>query len=297
MKKKDKNEELNSYYTNSILALEMLNLVMDQIEGNISQYYFLDPCAGEGAFFDHFPKNRRTGVDIDKRLKTSHPEYIYHNFLDLNKNNLGYKNIPNKRIVIVGNPPFSNDSNRDSIGSFGRKIGGTNQLYLQILNHSATIGDTIGMIFPRSCRRYGQMQRVYPQLHLVDEIDLGDVIYSKGKTNKDVNVGTVFRIFKVFRDQRGEPILREDQPLLKLDNSGKSTNQDWYVVEFHDPKVNLAIQRWGSTNSVGTILTNPKEIKQVQTQELEKMNLSGKRIGKQSQKYFFIYAPNLKQVS
>jgi hypothetical protein len=59
---------------------------------------WMDPHAGDGAFYDLYPEDGRIGIDIDPKR----PEFLGMNFLDFD----GFE--PGKRYAVVGNFPWPN---------------------------------------------------------------------------------------------------------------------------------------------------------------------------------------------
>lgn len=96
----------------------------------VSDYTFIEPAAGTGAFFDHLPPHRRIGLDI----VPFRPEYEKIDFLSwqppANEN----------RLAVVGNPPF----------------GYRAWLALAFVNHAAGFADYVGMILPMAFQSDGK---------------------------------------------------------------------------------------------------------------------------------------------
>jgi hypothetical protein len=67
----------------------------------IEKYTWLEPSVGEGCFYDLLPINKRIGIDIDpkRNWKFSGAKEV------IKSDYLNYK-LPNKPLIIIGNPPF-----------------------------------------------------------------------------------------------------------------------------------------------------------------------------------------------
>jgi len=95
--KENSDNILDQYFTNKELAqslYEKTSQIISKYEKNISKYFWLEPSAGDGCFYDLLPKNRRIGVDInplrDDIIKSDYLQY----------------ELPEKKLIVIGNPPF-----------------------------------------------------------------------------------------------------------------------------------------------------------------------------------------------
>ncbi|MDR1544768.1 MAG: hypothetical protein LBS50_10275 [Prevotellaceae bacterium] len=88
---------LDQYFTNKELAQNLFaktHEIISKYEKNIEKYVWLEPSVGEGCFFDLLPENKRIGIDIEPLRK------------DIIKSDYLKFEIPNKKLIIIGNPPF-----------------------------------------------------------------------------------------------------------------------------------------------------------------------------------------------
>lgn len=92
-------------------------------------YWFVDPAAGEGVFYDLLPAGRRTGVEI----VPGHAEFECADFLS-------WQPPADRRVAVVGNPPF----------------GYRAWLALAFVNHAAAFADYIGLILPMAFQSDGK---------------------------------------------------------------------------------------------------------------------------------------------
>jgi hypothetical protein len=95
-----------------------------------SDFKFIEPSAGNGAFYDLLPKDRRIGIDIMPLRK----EFIEHDFLAWKVKPNGYS------YVTIGNPPF----------------GYRAWLALAFINHAAAFSEYVGMILPMAFQSDGK---------------------------------------------------------------------------------------------------------------------------------------------
>ncbi|MDR0828653.1 MAG: hypothetical protein LBN95_00880 [Prevotellaceae bacterium] len=88
---------LDQYFTKKELAEVLFaktNQIIEKYENEIENYTWLEPSVGEGCFFDLLPENQRIGVDIEP-LRNDIVKSDYLNF-----------NLPEKKLIVIGNPPF-----------------------------------------------------------------------------------------------------------------------------------------------------------------------------------------------
>ena len=125
--------DLDRFFTKPSVASkcrEHLLDVMNKDYANIENYKFVEPSAGQGAFYDLLPADGRIGIEI----MPDNSEYEITDFLSWHPEANG------RSYVVIGNPPF----------------GYRGWLALAFLNHSATFADYIGMILPMSFQSEGK---------------------------------------------------------------------------------------------------------------------------------------------
>jgi len=96
----------------------------------ISNYKFIDPSVGAGAFFDLLPYEKRIGLDV----LPLQSEIIEHDFLtwDIKPNGARY--------ATIGNPPFGYQA----------------WLALAFINHAGVFSNYVGMILPMAFQSEGK---------------------------------------------------------------------------------------------------------------------------------------------
>ena len=124
---------LDQFFTRPEIAKECYNSLcqwMKQDGAAVSNYKFIEPAAGTGAFFDLLPSDRRIGLDI----ALFRPEYEKVDFLSWSPPVNGH------RLAVIGNPPF----------------GYRAWLALAFMNHAAGFADYVGMILPMAFQSAGK---------------------------------------------------------------------------------------------------------------------------------------------
>lgn len=138
---------------------------------NLSEYTFVEPSAGQGAFYNLLPKKRRIGIDVVKE----HPEYIQQDFLSWSPKD------KDKKYITIGNPPF----------------GYRAWLALSFVNHAGLFSDYIAFIVPMAFQSNGKsnVKDRIKGFHLVHQspIPADSFIDVDGK---NVKVNALFQIWK-----------------------------------------------------------------------------------------------------
>jgi hypothetical protein len=168
------------YFTSAELARRCVDSVAARF--TLAEFdLVVEPSAGEGAFFELLPSDKRIGIDI----LPQHPGLIEADFLAWQPPATA------GRILTIGNPPF------------GQRAA----LAFDFLAHAAAFSDMIAFILPRSFNKYTFINRVPRQFHLVDSFNCHEFTDVSGRP---VNVKAVFQIW-----QR-QTVLRE---LIQLPDS------------------------------------------------------------------------------
>jgi len=138
---------------------------------NLSEYTFIEPSAGLGAFYDLLPKDRRIGIDIVK----GNPEFIQQDFLSWQPED------KSKKYICVGNPPF----------------GYRAWLALSFVNHAEKFSDYIAFIVPMAFQSNGKsnIKDRIKSFHLVHQSSL-PIDSFIDVDDKIVKVNALFQIWK-----------------------------------------------------------------------------------------------------
>jgi hypothetical protein len=141
---------LDQFYTKEQVALELYTELKNKI--NIDDYQVhLEPSAGKGAFFKLLPEKTRLGLDLEPKYKGIKKQDF-----------LTYNHEPNKKYIVIGNPPF----------------GKCSSLAIKFFNYSATFADCIAFIIPITFNRISIQNKLNLNFHLI--------------YNKEIPIGTCF---------------------------------------------------------------------------------------------------------
>ena len=135
---------LDKFYTKKEVAQECWDIIKSKISV-IDFDIILEPSAGNGSFFNLFPKNKRLGIDIkpdDKNIR----ELDFFNF----------KPESDKKYLVVGNPPFGRSSSKA----------------ISFFNKASTFCDCIAFILPRTFKRISVQNKISLDFHLIYSKDL-----------------------------------------------------------------------------------------------------------------------------
>ncbi len=124
---------LDRFFTRTGVARachDALLRTMAEDHADQGKYKFVDPSAGDGAFFDLLPNDRRIGIEI----VPGRVDFECQDFLEWQPRLNGY------RYAVIGNPPF----------------GYRAWLALAFVNHAATFADYIGLILPMGFQSNGK---------------------------------------------------------------------------------------------------------------------------------------------
>jgi hypothetical protein len=164
---------LDQFFTRSDVAQACIRLVEAHLAKRDAEWLWVEPSAGEGAFFDHLPFPKM-GIDI----RSSRRDIVKADFLDWQPGRL------HRRVVIVGNPPFGKNA------SLARRF----------FDHSATFADIIAFILPRTFEKPHFVNRLHRSMHLVRSAPLDD--FSFEFEGEPYGVPTVFQIWEKRKSPR-----------------------------------------------------------------------------------------------
>src|SRR3989338_32594 len=127
------NVDLDQFFTQPDVAKSCWNSLCKYMKADnakISDYKFIEPSAGLGAFYDLLPDKRRVGIDVVQ----FRPDFIQHDFLSWQPKT------DKTKYACIGNPPF----------------GYRAWLALAFLNHAALFSDYVGFIMPMAFQSEGK---------------------------------------------------------------------------------------------------------------------------------------------
>ena len=125
--------DLDRFFTRPDVAKDCYASLLDAMandHADANRYKFVEPSAGEGAFFDLLPAGRRIGIEI----VPGRADFECCDFLDWKPTANGH------RYAVIGNPPF----------------GYRAWLALVFMNHAASFADYMGMILPMGFQSNGK---------------------------------------------------------------------------------------------------------------------------------------------
>jgi hypothetical protein len=108
----------------------------------------IEPSAGDGSFYNKIT-GEKIGIDLDPKIKG----LIQQDYLTFDR---FVKSNTDKKILVIGNPPFGKNSS----------------LALKFFNHSAIFADTIAFILPRTFRKASIINRLSEKFKLELETKL-----------------------------------------------------------------------------------------------------------------------------
>lgn len=140
-------EGLDKFYTKEHVSRKFVNIV-DSLTNLSNWDLIVEPSAGSGSFFNHLPEHNRIGLDISPQ----NTNIILQDFLTYIPDDV------NKRILVIGNPPF----------------GKVSSLAVKFFNHASEWCDMIAFIVPRTFRRVSIQNKLNLHFHLIydEEIPL-----------------------------------------------------------------------------------------------------------------------------
>lgn len=135
---------LDQFYTNEHISKRCIKILQKYIDFNDFDY-ILEPSAGNGSFYKLLPKDKSIGLDLEPKfdgiIKMDYFDYIP---------------LPNKKYIVVGNPPF----------------GKISSLAVKFFNKSAEFADAIAFIIPRTFKRVSIQNKLNLDFKLIYNEDL-----------------------------------------------------------------------------------------------------------------------------
>jgi len=158
----------DSYFTSKGTAEKCISILNSVVETD--EYTFIEPSAGEGAFYDQLPEPK-IGIELYGRRE----EFIKQDYLTWYPDE-------HKPYIVIGNPPF----------------GVRGAYALAFINRSLLFSEYVAMILPMSFHSNGKgsnMKRVNNG-HLIHSQILEKESYHSPDNDKTIMVNTLFQIWK-----------------------------------------------------------------------------------------------------
>ena len=164
-------KKLDQYYTKPAVAKRLFLVtekIIKQYEPDLSKFFWIEPSAGAGAFYDCLPPDKRIGIEID-------PPEGETRFLKMSFYNYWFVTKP---YIVIGNPPFGRQG-KEALG-FIKK---------------SKEADFIAMILP-PCFLYTYRLKVEALgFNLLYEEEISKENTFITKNNKPFNIYSVFQIY------------------------------------------------------------------------------------------------------
>ena len=157
---------VDTFMTKRPLAAYLYEVTNAKIaEHEISFDRWLEPAAGDGAFFTLLPEGS-LGIDITKSIEG----VVEHDFLS-------FTNFGNHTYAAIGNNPFGKNAS----------------LAIRFFNHAARVSAVIAFIVPRTFRKPSVQKKLDPHFHLIHEEALPENSFLH--MGAEVHVPCVFQIW------------------------------------------------------------------------------------------------------
>lgn len=134
----------DKFYTKTSIAKKCYDIFIKYVKIDVYDY-ILEPSAGNGAFFNLLPKDKRIGIDIDPQSEKIQK-------LDFFK----FKPREDKKYAVIGNPPF----------------GRVSSLAIKFFNYASSFANIIGFIVPRTFKRVSIQNKLNLNFRLIYNKDL-----------------------------------------------------------------------------------------------------------------------------
>ena len=164
---------VDAFMTKPPLAATLYAVTKAKIaEHKISFNRWLEPAAGDGAFFTLLPEGS-LGIDIEKRIEG----VVEHDFLS-------FTDFGHYTYCAIGNNPFGKNAS----------------LAIRFFNHAARVSNAIALILPRTFRKASVQNKLDQYFHLIHEQAVPDNSFLH--MGAEVNVPCVFQIWQKRKTKR-----------------------------------------------------------------------------------------------
>lgn len=196
--------QLDQFFTKREIALscwESLCPLLSELTGKtVNDLHFIEPSAGNGAFYDLLPSANRTGIDIDPQRK----EFIGQDFLTWS-----WRPLSQRDTVIIGNPPFGKRGN----------------MAVRFINKASQLADTVAFIVPVIFRKFFIHNLVDPSMRWIHSTPLPREAFST-KKKETYGVNTEFQVWTRLASHHKNrrlfsppPIKHKDFGMLQYNNT------------------------------------------------------------------------------
>ena len=210
---------LDQFYTKQRVAIDCwkhFKETFSTLDRNVNGLFFVEPCAGTGAFYKLLPSGKRLGIDLAPKYEGVRLQ----DFFQVNK-----FPSPPKDTVIIGNPPF---------GKRGR-------LAINFFNHAADLADIVAFIVPVNFRKFTVHKRLEPSMRFISRLSLPRDAFHL-ETGKSYSVNTEFQVWtrlasphRNMREYKRLPIRHQDFQLWQYNNTPAALKVFQNVFDFAVP--------------------------------------------------------------
>ena len=194
---------LGQFYTKSKVAgacWEHFTNTLLTLNRNLSDFFFVEPAAGTGAFYKLLPSEKRLGMDLVPRYNGVKSQDFF--------NVTDFPSAPGDT-AIISNPPF----------------GKRGKLAIAFFNHAAHLADIVAFIVPVNFRKVTTHKRLDPSMRFISKLPLPrDAFYLH--TGKSYSVNTEFQIWTRLasthhdmRQRKRLPICHQDFQVWQYNNT------------------------------------------------------------------------------
>jgi len=204
--------DLDQFFTKPATASrcwQSLVPILQQLAGkNADECFYVEPSAGDGAFYDLLPQERRIGIDIAPRRA----DFVRCDFLEWQPSLP--PNVLAADVVAIGNPPF----------------GHRGDLAKRFIIKAAMFADTMAFIVPVIFRRYHMHRRLPAGLRLVHAEPLPRNAFEtpNGKTRL---IGAEFQIWTRF----------DGMPDRRLFARPPTAHRDFKMWQYNNTRASLKV--------------------------------------------------------
>lgn len=175
----------DQFYTNPKEAKRLIDISLKFIKKNwninLNDYTLIEPSAGNGSFFNNFPKNfNKIGMDLFPQSSQILKQDFF-NFIPSSHKN-----------IVIGNPPF---------GLRGLQA-------LKFINKASNFADFICFVLPPLFNSNGKgspMLRVKKDLYLAKEFEVNNIFFYPN--GQQVTVNAIFQIWSKIPSFKIKPII------------------------------------------------------------------------------------------
>ena len=173
---KEKDQFFTPIKTSKYCYSKFLEIIKEYGDSE-QNYTFIEPSAGNGAFLNILPKDRRLGFDIEPKIS----EIKTQDYLDWHPVST-FQTVERKKYVVIGNPPF----------------GLRGQLALKFINHSSSFSDYVCFILPQLFESDGKgvPRKRVKDLNLIHSEKLDTCFESP--LGENIKVECIFQIWSKF---------------------------------------------------------------------------------------------------